>query len=63
MDNPREWANVSRWLWLRVFLTTDDHVAAVKSYFRELVEDVRAFQARFPDLPWTPTDPKEEDGE
>jgi len=63
LDNPGARAALTRWAWLRVFLTTDDHVAAVKAYFRELVEDIRTFRARFPDLPWTPTESKEEDGE
>jgi hypothetical protein len=63
LDNQKEWASVTRWEWLRVFLTTDDHVAAVKAYFRELLEDIGAFRAKFPDLPWTPTETKEVDGE
>ncbi|MDX2079955.1 MAG: PD-(D/E)XK nuclease family protein [Terrimicrobiaceae bacterium] len=63
LDNPREWASITRWEWLRVFLTRDDHVAAVKAYFRELLEDVRAFQARFPELPWMPLEAKDDAGE
>lgn len=64
LDNPKAWASLTRWDWLRVFQTSEDHVAAVKTYFIELLDDLESFKARFPKLPWTPAESKdEEEGE
>lgn len=57
-DDPTEWAGVSCDKSLVSFLTEEDHVAAVKSFFvesiRQLREELTAFKRENPDsdLPW-----------
>jgi|GEM_PF-1540623 len=63
MDDPKSWAELTRWQWLRNLQTSEDHVAAVKNYFAELVTELEAFKSEFPKLPWTPADTKDEEEE
>lgn len=61
LDDPRAWAGLMSWKWLRALQTSDDHLAEVKTYFSTLVDELEDFKAKFPDLPWLPTDSSDEE--
>jgi len=56
LDDPREWAGVSRGISLATLLGEEDHVAAVKRFFcesiRQLREELTVFKNEHPELPW-----------
>ena len=56
LDDPAEWAGVSRWMSLADLLSEEDHIAAVKRFFiesiRELWEELTEFKKENPELPW-----------
>ena len=56
LDDRASWAGVSRGRYLADFLSEDDHIAAVKSFFIESVNQLRkeltAFKKEHPELPW-----------
>lgn len=54
LDDPSVWGHTVRWQWLRAFQVTDDHVAAVKQFFNDLLDELEEFRRMFPNLPWTP---------
>lgn len=54
LDNPSEKGDICRWRWLREFQAKEDHVAAVKDFFKELLVELEEFRRMFPNLPWTP---------
>ena len=56
LDDPTDWAGVTRGRSLASLLSEEDHVAAVKRFFvesiRRLREELMAFKKEHPDLPW-----------
>jgi hypothetical protein len=56
-DDPRGWAGARRTRSLAVLLSEQDHVAAVKSFFIDSIQQLKAELTAFikerPDLPWT----------
>ncbi len=57
LDDPAGWAGVRRVRSLTALLPEEDHVAAVKTFFVESIQQLREelteFKKRRPDLPWT----------
>lgn len=56
LGNPSGWAGVWREVSLASLLSEEDHVAAVKRFFIESInqlrEELTAFEKKHPDLPW-----------
>jgi hypothetical protein len=56
LDDPTNWAGVTRGRGLASLLPEEDHVAAVKAFFvesiRQLREELTDFKKERPDLPW-----------
>jgi hypothetical protein len=53
LDQPSEWAGITKTKSLRDFMTFDDHVAAIKAYFLEILQEVPEIKQRYPNLQWT----------
>ena len=54
LDDPTAWAGVICERSLRDFLSEEDHVAEIKAYFLELLEDLAKIKKKYPHLPWRP---------
>jgi hypothetical protein len=50
---PGAWSAVLRLKSLRELMPNEDHVAAAREFFLQLLDDVATIQAEFPHLPWT----------
>ena len=55
------WAGVFRECSLRDFLSKEDHVAEIKAYFLELLEDLAKIKKKYPHLPWGPVSQQSEE--
>ena len=53
LGNDREWAGVGYSVNLEDFLAKENHVAAIATWFEELLDDAAAFRKQNPKLPWS----------
>jgi hypothetical protein len=61
LSDPTAWAGVFRERSLRDFLSKEDHVAEIKAYFLELLEDLAKIKKTYPRLPWRPASQQNEE--
>jgi hypothetical protein len=61
LNDPTAWAGVFRECSLRDFLSKEDHVAEIKAYFSELLEDLAKIKKKYPHLPWGPASQQNEE--
>jgi hypothetical protein len=54
---PGGWASIRRAKSLRELMQCEDHVAAARDYFLELVNGLASIKAEFPQLPWAGAGP------
>ena len=61
LNDPVAWSGVFRERSLRDFLSEEDHVAEIKAYFLELLEDLAKIKKKYPHLPWRPSSQQNEE--
>lgn len=61
LSDPTAWAGVFRERSLRDFLSKEDHIAEIKTYFLELLEDLAKIKKKYPRLPWRPASQQNEE--
>jgi hypothetical protein len=61
LDDSTAWADVVRERSLRDFLSEEDHVAEIRAYFLELLEDLAKIKKKYPHLPWGPVSQQSEE--
>jgi hypothetical protein len=52
LDQPNLWGGIRQRKSLTAFLGEQDNVAAIRSYFTELLENLKKFKRQNPNLPW-----------
>lgn len=52
LSTPKAWAGVRRERSLRDSLSSEDHIAEIKEYFLESLEELREIKGQYPHLPW-----------
>ena len=63
LNDPAAWSGVIRERSLRDFLSKEDHIAEIKAYFLELLEDLAKIKREYPHLPWGPASQQDENEE
>jgi hypothetical protein len=61
LNDPTAWSGVIRERSLRDFLSKEDHVAEIKAYFLELLEDLATIKKEYLHLPWGPVSQQSEE--
>jgi len=55
LDYSRAWSSVGRESSLQDFLSSDDHVAEIKKFFLESLDELQEIREQYPHLPWGDT--------
>jgi hypothetical protein len=52
LDSPRGWARIVREKSLQDFLSEEDHVVAIKSFFLQALDELEKIKNQYSQLPW-----------
>jgi hypothetical protein len=52
LNDPNAWACIMRARSLQDFLSEEDHIACIKSFFLQALDELREIQSKYPSLPW-----------
>jgi len=52
LDSSKNWAGIVREKSLQDFLSEEDHVVAIKSFFLQSLDELEKIKSQYPTLPW-----------